>query len=104
MTSDELGTEGAPFPLESYADWCLDRIATALEVIASVASLGVLARQQPAAEPGTPLPEEFPGREALEEAGVIYLEGLPRKGPELERLGLDGLTVGRVLTWLKVNG
>lgn len=97
MTSDK----GTPSHPANYADWCLDRIATALEVIAlSRATAG----KDPEGAAETPLPEDLPGREALAAAGVIYLEALPRKGPELEKLGLDGLTVSRVLTWLKVNG
>lgn len=81
----------------TYADWCLGRIATALEAIAA-------ATAPPAEEPGTPLPEDFPGREVLAEAGVLYLERVPRKGYDLAALGLDGPTVNRVMTWLKVNG
>lgn len=53
------------------------------------------------AERGTPLPEGLPGREALHEAGVVYLEALPRSGEALAALGLDGRMVNRVLTWLK---
>ena len=94
--------EQAPAPT-TYADWCLDRIATALEV---VASLEVLARQQPAVavDEGTLLPDDLPGREALAAAGIGVMEKLPRKAAALEALGLDSGTIGRLLTWLKVNG
>ena len=92
--------EQAPVPT-TYADWCLDRIATALEVIAlSRVTVG----KEPEAAAETPLPEDMPGREALIAAGIASMEKLPRKGAELEKLGLDGFTVSRILTWLKVNG
>lgn len=86
---------------ESYADWCLDRIATALEVLVMAQQM---ARQEPAGAAETALPDDMPGRATLVAAGVSSMEKLPRKGPELEKLGLDGQTVSRVLTWLKVNG
>ena len=73
------------------------RIAEALERIAAALEGGVPA----AVEPGTPLPEGFPGREDLHEAGVFYLECVPRTGPGLAALGLDGVTVNRILTQLK---
>jgi hypothetical protein len=92
----------------SYADWCLNRIATAVEAAATALEVLVMAqqmaRQEPAAEPGTSLPDDLPGREALEAAGISSMEKLPRKGGELERLGLDGQMVSRILTWLRVNG
>lgn len=85
----------------TYADYCLDRIATALEVWV----MGLqTAKQEPAAEPGTPLPEDFPGLIELHEAGIVYLERLPRKGSELAGLGLDAPTINRILTRLKADG
>lgn len=83
----------------TFEGWCLDRIATALEVLA----LGAQPAQeeQPAAKPGTPLPEDFPGREKLAEAGVIYVEALPRKGEKLAALGLSALEINRVMSYVK---
>lgn len=82
----------------TYADWCLDRVATALEAIA--AGLGTPEAEP---EPGTLLPEDFPGREVLEEAGVIYLEGVPRTGALLEALGLSAQDAVRVLVRQKME-
>lgn len=82
----------------TFEGWCLDRIATALEVMA----LGARPQQErPADEPGTPLPEDFPGRERLAEAGIIYLEALPRKGERLAALGLNALEINRALSYVK---
>ncbi len=82
----------------TYADWCLDRVATALEAIA--AGLGT---PEAESELGTPLPEDFPGRDLLHEAGVAYLESVPRTGALLEALGLSAQDVVRVLVWQKME-
>ena len=74
----------------------LERIAVALERwVDSVVGA------DEAEEPGRLLPEDFPGREMLAEAGVLCYETLPRKGVELAALGLDGVTVNQVLVRLK---
>lgn len=80
----------------TYEGWCLDRIATALEVLA----LWQQPKPEPA-KPGTPLPEDFPARERLAEAGIVHLEALPRKGEKLAALGLNGLEINRVLSYVK---
>lgn len=78
----------------TYADWCLNRIATALERLVEL--------NAPSAPPDvTELAEDFPGREALAEAGILYYETLPRTGAELAAVGLDGRTANRVLSWIR---
>ena len=49
------------------------------------------------------LAEDFPGREALLEAGVVYRKTVPLTGEGLAALGLDGPTVNRILTRLKAE-
>jgi hypothetical protein len=97
VASGAAGPAGQLFEVgRSQPDYAR-RIAEALERIAAALEGGVPA----AVEPGTPLPEGFPGRRALHEAGVVYLERVPRTGPGLAALGLDGVTVNRILTQLK---
>lgn len=80
----------------TYADWCLNRIATALERLVEL--------NAPSPPPDvTELAEDFPGREALAEAGILYYETLPRTGAELAAVGLDGPTANRVLTRLRAE-
>jgi hypothetical protein len=81
----------------TYAEYCLNRLAVALEKLAAY-------NAPPAREPGAPLPDDFPGREALAEVGIVYLEDVPKSSVELADMGLDGRTISRVLTWQKVNG
>ncbi len=77
----------------TYEGWCLDRIATALEVMA----LGPQA--QPAAE--TPLPDDFPALGKLIAAGIRTAEGLPKNPRTLEMLGLTPLEANRVLSYAR---
>lgn len=50
----------------------------------------------------TPLPDDFPGKAPLEEAGIIYLETVPVKGDELVKIpGIGGATANKILTWFK---
>lgn len=50
---------------------------------------------------GTPLPDDFPGKLALEEAGIVYLETVPRDGDQLIAIkGIGRVTAGQILTWL----
>jgi len=81
----------------TYADWCLNRIAAALEQLVEL--------NAPSAPPVvTELADDFPGRETLAEAGILYYETLPRTGAELAAAGLDGPTANRILTRMKVEG
>lgn len=99
--TERLGDWAAAEP-SSYTEWCLGRIANALEAAVWVMEQGRPAQEErPAVEPGTPLPEDFPAREKLAEAGVIYLEALPRKGERLAALGLNALEINRVLSYVK---
>lgn len=80
----------------TFADLCLERIAAALEAYVALIT--------PEPEPeGEQLPEDLPGREALQAAGVAHLEKVPTTGPELEALGIDVRTVNRILTWFKME-
>jgi hypothetical protein len=59
----------------------------------------------PLAEPDpTPLPDDFPGKAALETAGIAYLEDVPRTGKALTAVsGIGAVTANQILTWFKVN-
>jgi hypothetical protein len=49
----------------------------------------------------TPLPADFPGAEALAEAGIVYLEAVPRDGDALVAIpGIGKVTAGRILMGL----
>ena len=51
----------------------------------------------------TPLPDDFPGKDALEEDGYIYLESVPKSGADLVQIpGIGKATANRILTWMKV--
>jgi hypothetical protein len=50
----------------------------------------------------TLLPDDFPGKDALEEAGVIYLEDVPQLGADLVEIpGIGRATANKILTWFK---
>jgi endonuclease III len=50
----------------------------------------------------TDLPQDFPGYDALTEAGIIYLETVPRNGDELVEIpGIGKATANKILTWFK---
>lgn len=52
----------------------------------------------------TPLPDDFPGKEALLAAGIDALEDVPRKGKDLTAVsGIGPVTANQILTWFKVN-
>jgi hypothetical protein len=49
----------------------------------------------------TPLPADFPGAEALLEAGTLYLETVPRDGDALVAIpGIGKATAGKILARL----
>ena len=51
----------------------------------------------------TPIPEEFPGYDALVKEGIIYLETVPLKGEALIAIpGIGVATANKILTWFKV--
>lgn len=59
--------------------------------------------REPAAE-STPLPADFPGRDALMAAGFDSLESVPKTGAALTAVsGIGKVTANQILTWLKVN-
>ena len=57
-------------------------------------------------EPGlvyTPLPDDLPGKDALNEAGIVYLENVPTTGAALVVIpGIGNATANKILTWFKV--
>jgi hypothetical protein len=73
-------------------------------VTAQAGDTAELREVEPEPEPVlTPLPEEFPGYDALTEAGIIYLETVPRKGDELVMVpGIGKATANKILTWFRV--
>ena len=87
------------------------RIAEALEqgvvvlrgIEAALAQMVVARIEQATADltPGTPLPEDFPGREVLLEQGVIYLESVPRTGEALAQLGLGPREINRIISRMR---
>jgi endonuclease III len=49
----------------------------------------------------TPIPDNFPGRFALKDSGIDYLEDIPRDGDELVKItGIGKVTANQILTWL----
>lgn len=50
---------------------------------------------------GMPIPDDFPGAEALAEAGIIFLETVPRDGDALVAIpGIGKATAGKILARL----
>ena len=78
----------------------LERAVRALERLAAAVERWVDVAEE-VEEPGTPLPGDFPGKEALEEQGIVYLEGVPRKGAELAALGLEPKVVNQIITRMR---
>jgi hypothetical protein len=96
-----------------------ERIARALEELVALkkggdqaaaadtdaAGLTLLRETEAPAEqvaPATPLPADFPGREALAAAGIVALENVPRAGQQLTAIpGIGAVTANRILTWFK---
>lgn len=61
----------------------------------------LVAIREPAPPLGTPLPDDFPGKLALEEAGIVYLESVPADGDELVKIkGIGRVTAGQILAEL----
>ena len=64
---------------------------------------GLVNLREPAVE-ATPLPEDFPGRDALIAAGYTVLEMVPRKGKDLTAVsGIGPVTANQILTWFEVR-
>lgn len=93
----------------------LERIAKAVEELVAqkkgvqaTEGLTPLREAQPQAEysqPATPLPDDYPGKDALEAAGVVYVESVPKTGNELTAIsGIGSATANKILTYQKTNG
>ena len=53
----------------------------------------------------TPIPDGFPGRDALIAAGVESLEAIPQKGADLVKIkGIGNKTASEIITFRKVHG
>ena len=64
---------------------------------------GLVDLREPAVE-ATPLPEDFPGHDALIAAGYTVLEMVPRKGKDLTAVSNIGpVTANQILTWFEVS-
>ncbi len=64
---------------------------------------GLVDLREPAVE-ATPLPGDFPGRDALTAAGYATLEDVPRNGKNLTAVsGIGPVTANQILTWFEVN-
>lgn len=69
-------------------------------LIRAVAALEAIAFPEPPPQvEKETLPEGFPGKEMLEEQGIIYLEQVPRKSAGLSRLGLSDPVIGQILLY-----
>ena len=45
----------------------------------------------------------FPGHDALAEAGIVYMEDVPETGDELVAIpGIGTATANKILTWFKI--
>lgn len=67
----------------------------------SVNNDGLVALREPSS-PGSPLPDDFPGLDALAEAGIVYLETVPRDGDALVAIpGIGKATAGKILAALQ---
>ena len=54
-------------------------------------------------EVGTPIPSDYPGYDALSEAGYYYAETVPNKGDELVAIpGIGKSTANKILTYQKL--
>jgi hypothetical protein len=91
------------------------RLDALLEEIRGLrADLAAVKAAEPEPEPGimsiregiapveaTPIPDNFPGRFALKDSGIDYLEDIPRDGDQLRTIpGIGKVTANQVLTWL----
>lgn len=61
----------------------------------------VLVQLKEPARPQTPLPSDFPGRDKLAAAGILFVEDVPRDGDQLVAIeGIGQVTAGRILAYL----
>lgn len=89
--------------------------STDFYLAAILGELQKLTAQPPADDPGlvdlrepvrqyTPLPEDFPGKDALLAAGIDVLEDVPRSGNGLTAVsGIGKVTANQILTYFKAN-
>jgi hypothetical protein len=65
---------------------------------------GLIDLREPAPPQYTPLPDDFPGRDALLAAGIDALEDVPRTGKDLTAVsGIGKVTANQILTYFKVG-
>ncbi len=62
---------------------------------------GLTPLSEPARPQMTPLPDDFPAKDKLAAAGILYLETVPRDGDDLVAIeGIGQVTAGRILAYL----
>lgn len=62
---------------------------------------GLTPLSEPARPQMTPLPDDFPARDKLAAAGILYLETVPRDGDALVAIkGIGTATAGQILAYL----
>lgn len=98
--SDRRPLPRAVSTTELYLAAILDELKAQRPKPASTAPAELTVIREPAPL-GTPLPDDFPGIEALAEAGIVYLETVPRDGDALVAIpGIGKATAGKILTRL----
>lgn len=86
--------------VELYLAAILEELQAQRVTEISIAPGDLVELREPAAA-GTPLPEDFPGRAALEAAGIDTLEAVPRDGDDLVAIsGIGKVTAGQILVRL----
>lgn len=86
--------------VELYLAAILEELQAQRVTEISIAPGDLVELREPAAA-GTPLPEDFPGRAALEAAGIDTLEAVPRDGDDLVAIsGIGKVTAGQILARL----
>lgn len=90
---------------ELYLAAILDELRGVAEQLAAqqaAGEIGDLLSIREVDPPGTLLPDDFPGRDALHEAGIIYLETVPNDGDALVSIpGIGKATAGKILAALR---
>ena len=104
---ERLGDPGHQYLAAIYAE--LQAVKSLLAKIAGETAVsepqpGELIDLREPARQYTPLPEDFPGRDALLAEGIDALEDVPRTGAALTAVnGVGKVTANQILTWFKVN-
>lgn len=88
----------------TYQDMYLNDIALSLRELVAATQRQAATATNIREPQGTPLPDDFPGKVALEKASIVYLESVPRTGAALTAVsGIGGATANQILTWFKTE-